>query len=170
MWDPFATAFLKAARPGWQPPSSYDLSNSLLDKTQADITVLNNITMAKDASVTIQLDEWSDVNSTSLINVAIYAGYPIFWKSVNPGATRHTREYIAGIIGEAIDTAEFGAKIQAGVTDNPSTMKAAWQKRPGVTCYGCAAHILNLLANDFRSKITTVGEVFENNKKSGDFF
>jgi len=53
MSDPFVTAFLKAARPGWQPLSAHDLANSLLDKTEADITVLNNNTMAKAASVTI---------------------------------------------------------------------------------------------------------------------
>jgi len=128
MSDPFVNAFLKAARPGWQPP-------------EANIIVLNNNTMAKAASVTIQLDGWSDVNTThtiytSLINVVIYAGYPLLWKSIYPGATRHTGEYIAGIICEAIDTAELGAKIQAVVIDNPSLMKAAWRKRPGVVVMG----------------------------------
>jgi len=52
------------------------------------------------------------------------------------------------------------------VIDNPSTMKAAWligiENKPGVTCYGCAAHISNLLASDFREKITTKGEVLGN--------
>jgi len=56
MLDPFLIAVLKAARPGWQPPSPYDLANSLLDKTEADITVLNNNKMEKAASVTLQLD------------------------------------------------------------------------------------------------------------------
>jgi len=145
MSDPFVIAFLEAARPVWQPHSPYDLANSLLDKTEADITVLNSNTMAKAASVTLQLDGWSDVNGTSLINVAIYAGYPIFWKTINPGipgATGHIGEYIAGIICEAIDTAEFRSKIKYMVTPNPSTMKVAWrivlEKKPGVTCFGCA--------------------------------
>jgi len=44
---------LKTARPGWQPPISNDLANSLLDKTEADITVLNNNTMVNAAPVTL---------------------------------------------------------------------------------------------------------------------
>jgi len=44
MSDPFMIE-LKAARPGWQPPTPNDLAKSLLDKTEADITVLNYNTM-----------------------------------------------------------------------------------------------------------------------------
>lgn len=44
------------------------------------------------------------------------------------------------------------------------------EQRPSVSCYGCAAHVINLLAGDFR-KMEINEEVLEKKtKKSVDFF
>jgi len=42
-------------------------------------------------------------------------------------------------------------------------------KAPWVNCYGCAAHVLNLLASDLRNT-GVVAEVLEKNKRVTTFF
>ena len=46
----------------------------------------------------------------------------------------------------------------AVVTDNASSMKKAWKllarKHPELTCYGCAAHSLNLVFSDLLQLVT----------------
>ena len=45
-------------------------------------------------------------------------------------------------------------KVRAVITDQPTVMAATWQKieeqNPHITCYGYAAHVINLLSGDFR--------------------
>jgi Protein of unknown function (DUF 659) len=58
---------------------------------------------------------------------------------------------------------EVGASKFVGVvTDNASNMKAAWRKieadYPHISCYGCAAHGLNLLLSDL-GKLGTASDV-----------
>jgi len=62
MSDPFLIDFFKAIRPGYQPPSAYDLANSLSDTTKVDISMLNGNALQKTASVKLELDEWNDEN------------------------------------------------------------------------------------------------------------
>jgi len=64
-------------------------------------------------------------------------------------------------------------KVRSIVTDQPSVMTAAWDivetLKPWVHCYGCGAHVINLLAADFR-KIPDVNQVLEDNRKIVCFF
>ena len=43
------------------------------------------------------------------------------------------------------------------------------EKKPEITCYGCAAHVLNLLASDLR-KIPSVSVTLDNNRRIANFF
>ena len=66
----------------------------------------------------------------------------------------HTGEYIAEKISDVIQEVkeECGKTTIAVVTDNTSNMKKSWRlledKYPDLTCYGCAAHSLNLVLSD----------------------
>jgi len=115
------------------------------------------------------------VNHTSLINVAMYAGWPIFLKSIDPGMQRHDSEYIASTILDVINEQpeDCKAKIRTVITDQPSVMKAAWEKveerASGVHCYGYSAHIENFLAGDF-TKIESVANIVDLNCKVSNFY
>ena len=72
----------------------------------------------------------------------------------------HTGEYIAEKVSEIIQEVkqECGKMTVAVVTDNASNMKKAWKlvarKHPELTCYGCAAHSLNLVFSDLLQLMT----------------
>jgi hypothetical protein len=75
----------------------------------------------------MQLDGWSDINRASIINVALYAGRPIFLKSIDPGINRHDAKLICETVITAIDgLGEAKHKVKAIVTDQPTVMTAAW--------------------------------------------
>jgi len=175
--NPFLKEFFKAIRPGWQPPSAYQLSHGLLDETYSGVSKEIKETMAKATSFTLQLDGWSDVNSASLINVAVYAGQPIFLQSIDPGIQRHDANFIKdtvlGVIDAQIEAGVSADKFRAVVTDQPTVMTSAWQlleaSRPGMVCYGCGAHVVNLLASDFR-KLPVVNETLQKNQQLSKFF
>jgi len=128
------------------------------------------------------------------VNVAIYAGIPIFVKSLQPGALRHDSDFMAKTITDVIEkTPSLFSAIDSGlgdaadnlddvieqhkfhsvVTDQPSVMTSAWSKveqnKPWVHCYGCGAHVLNLLAGDFR-KIPEISDILDKNRKISTLF
>ena len=114
------------------------------------------------------------------MNISVYADRPIFLKSIKPGVERHNAAYIAQTIFEAMEHGSGNDGINISerhfrsiVTDQPTVMTAAWriveEKKPWVHCYGCSAHILNLLAGDLR-KIEYVSLVVEQNRQISNFF
>ena len=76
----------------------------------------------------------------------------------------HTREYIAEAVSGVIDEVkqECGKMPKALVTDNVSNMKKSWkllgEKYLELTCYGCAAHSMNLNFGDLM-KLETLKKV-----------
>ena len=179
MNNPFLQEFLKKIRPSWHPPSAYQLSTKLLNLTSANVDKVVAQAIQEAPNVTIQLDGWSDINRHSLINVAAYACRPIFLKSIDPGAQRHDAPFIADQILQVINNNNNEipyvnkSQFRSVVTDQPSVMKAAWnlvaKEAPWVNCYGCGAHVMNLLASDLR-KIDVVANVLEQNRKISIFF
>jgi len=175
MNNPFLKDFFAKIRPGWKMPTAYTLSTSLLDSTERKVDALISEAMKNATNLTLQLDGWSDVNRVSLINVAMYAGKPIFLKSVEPGLQRHDAEYISSTIIDIVNsqTDDNKRKVRSVVTDQPSVMKAAWkivnEKIPSINCYGCGAHVINLLACDFR-KIPSITDIIEKNRKIANFY
>jgi hypothetical protein len=88
---------------------------------------------------------------------------------------RHDAAFISNTILAVVESQKEDQqkKFQSVVTDQPSVMTAAWklveEKKPWITCYGCGAHALNLLASDLQ-KITRVAVALEHNKKVAKFF
>lgn len=77
------------------------------------------------------------------------------------GSASHTAEYMCDEISNVIK--ELGPqKVIALCTDNAANMKKSWvllqEKFPGLECYGCLAHGLNLIFGD-SLKINTIGKV-----------
>jgi hypothetical protein len=179
--NPFMKDFLQAIRPGWHPPSAYQLGNKLLDQTAAKVNRMVEQAIVDTANITVQADGWSDVNRKSVINIALYAGRPIFHSSVDPGAQRHNAEFIANTILNVVNgncelsgqSAIDKYKFRSVVTDQPSVMRAAWDiissKAPWINCCGCAAHVLNLLAVDL-CNIDIVSETLDSNRNISRFF
>ena len=88
----------------------------------------------------------------------------VFWKSIHTEMQSHTREHIAepvsGVINEVKQ--ECGKMPIALITDNASNMKKSWkllrEKYSELTCYGCAAHSMNLIFGDLM-KLETLKKV-----------
>jgi hypothetical protein len=172
--NPYLCEFIQKIRPSYKLPTSHALANQLLDDTYVSVNTTVQEALTKALALTMQLDGWSDINRASIINVALYAGSPIFLKSIDPGINRHDAKLICETVITAIDgLGEAKHKVKAIVTDQPTVMTAAWklieEQRPSVSCYGCAAHVINLLAGDFR-KMEINEELLEKNKKICRFF
>jgi len=134
--NPFVQDFLRKVRPAWHPPSAYKLSTTLLDATSAEVDQIVRDAIHNAPSVTLQLDGWSDVNRTSLVNIALYTGRPIFLKSIDAGVQRHDAQFIAqtmlDVINNKCDSQEspllqgVDMKCKAVETDQPSVMQLVW--------------------------------------------
>jgi len=170
----YVAEFFRLIKPGWTPPSPYELSTRLLNAIYGEVDQLNQAAISKAPVVALMIDGWSDVARGSVLNVALFAGIPIFWRSIPPSADRHDAQMVAGVICDVIDSSrDVSEKIRAVVTDNAAVMVAAWReverRKPTIKCYGCGAHVFNLLAGDMK-KIAYVGGVIEENRKLAVFF
>lgn len=140
-------------RPSLKLPSRHQLSNKLLNDEYDRVkrSVDEKIHSAK--TVGIQIDGWSNIRNESIVNVLLTTPEPVLYKIVDTKAARHEATFMSNIISEVID--EIGLeKIMSIITDNARNMTASWNVLAGkypnsmFSCYGCAAHILNLLIHD----------------------
>ena len=187
--------FFKRIRPSYRPPSAYKLAHNLLDTISDQVDKENSTIIDKGINLTVLVDGWTDVTNASLVNVAVFAGSPIFLKSIAPGANRHDAELIAKTILDVIEktpadlktvtnkskgqddiqTVQYvdERKFRSVVTDQPAVMTAAWKiiecAKPWVHCYGCGAHVINLLAGDI-GKIPEISSELDNNRKISVIF
>jgi len=104
----------------------------------------------------------------SIVNIALWR--PVILKSIDPGISRHDAKFIVDLIIDTIESEEpsignIEDEVRAVVTDQPSVITSAWKefekRKPLVNCYGYGAHVINLLAGDFR-KLDCVYNVLEN--------
>ena len=158
--------FFAIIRPSWKPPSRYVLSGSLLDaefkKSSSDVEA---IVESADVLAVIT-DGWTNVNMKPIINFILTTPTPVFVKSIATGENEHTGDYIAKEISDVIRE-HNPSKVLAVVSDNASAMRKAWEfitfQFPHIQCYGCSAHIFNLLAQD-TCKMKTPMAVINNAK------
>ena len=74
---PSLVEFVRKLRPSYKLPSAYQSSHGLLDTVASKIEQTNRLAFSRASNLTVMLDGWTDVNNTSLVNVAIYAGISI---------------------------------------------------------------------------------------------
>lgn len=101
--NPYLNEFIKKLRPSYKLPTVHCLSNQLLDDTFASVNDVEKEAVSQVPAMTLQLDGWTDINRASLVNVGLYAGRPVFLKSVDQGVRRHDAKFIANTVIETID-------------------------------------------------------------------
>lgn len=124
--------------------------------------------------LTVISDGWSNKRSESIINYVIATPTPLFYKSTETGANRHTADYIANGIDEVIvEISGDSEKVWAILTDNANNMKAAGRilksKYPNINIIGCAAHGLNLLFGDIIG-LPTFNDIYKKSKDIVKYF
>lgn len=138
-------------RPAYVLPSSYQLSNKLLDSEVNNIKCFVEKLIVGSHCLGLMCDGWSNIRNESIINFVITAPKPVFYKSLPTLTERHTGDYMAKVMIEIIKEVGPG-KVFGIVTDNAANMKKAWReinnKYEHITTYGCVAHTLSLLIND----------------------
>jgi hypothetical protein len=92
--DPYWISFFKHLRPAYQPPSRYQLSNSLLDREYSFIQNQIKIKIENADALTLVSDGWTDNTGNSLINILFCTPTPVFFKAVDSKMEPHTGKYI----------------------------------------------------------------------------
>ena len=148
--------FLRAMgilRPGYEPPSRRQLSNQMLDDCYTSLQAKMKADIANARYVSLTTDAWTNVKGESVINFIILLPKPVFFEAVYTADNRHSSSYLSEITSNVIK--EIGVeKVVAVVMDNAKanasaakTLQSEYKGTP-LTCVGCAAHWLNLLAKD----------------------
>ncbi|XP_034935220.1 uncharacterized protein [Chelonus insularis] len=157
--NPYWLKFFNALRPSFNLPSRNQISNNLLDSVFVRTQNMVNEKIESATTVGVQCDAWSNIRKEGIINFIVTTPAPVFFKTFPTGTESQTALYISEKIGSVIDA--LGIKKVIGIcTDNCAAMKSAWtlidQKYnvDKLYCYGCAAHILNLLMKDIGSQAT----------------
>lgn len=146
----------KAGIGGYQPPSYQAIRTTLLDAKKA--AVQRSVEDRTKLSIekyggTICSDGWSDVTSRPLINMMLVCPVgEVFLGSVDTTGKKKDIAYVANEMAKYIE--EVGPQnIVQICTDNASTMLGAVKKLqidyPHLYGQGCAAHILDLLLEDW---------------------
>lgn len=172
---------IKSLRPEYSPPARKQIAGDLLECTYrkerkkcAD-SLQNEI-------VTLGLDGWSNIHNEPIICVTLTTknGNTFLVDTIDTSGTAHTGENLYSIATETIRKCEsdFKCFVSSIVTDNARNVQKMRDlfnneneeinKNNAIT-YGCAAHILNLLANDInypnvKEQILCVIKYFRNNQ------
>jgi len=146
-------AFFKALPPAYVLPSRFQLSNSLLDAEFERVRVDMFEKLASTDAVAIMADGWSNIRNEPIINFVISMPQPVFWQSIHTKLESHSGDYIANQVAEVIDDLSKSRKvIVTFISDNANNMKKDWkllqERYLYLSCYGCAAHGLNLVFSD----------------------
>jgi hypothetical protein len=163
--------------PGYVPPNERQLANDLLDKvylSEQNICFEN----FKNEIVCLTLDGWSNVNNNSIICACIIKknGFVALVDTIDTSGHAHTSQYLQDLTLKICHETEIknGCKIRSLVTDNASNMTKMRKNveemdRSNIICYGCSAHIMNLLAHDLgkdfgpiQKQIVSISKYFRN--------
>ena len=145
--------FAKMVRPSYSLPSRKALATRMLDQAYEELKTKVNNMLENAKHITIATDAWTDVNGQSAINFIAMTPTPIFYEAVYTRESRHTAAYLSNTTADIINRIGAG-KVVAVVTDNAPSNVSAWNMLAGqfsdtmLTCIGCSAHWLNLLAKD----------------------
>lgn len=163
-------------RPGYIPPTRKDISGHLLDTIHEE-EKLKCSTILNGQMVCLGLDGWSNVHNEPIIcaTITTKTGDVYLIDTIDTSGHAHTAEYLAEVAIESIKNCQnnFKCIVRSVVTDNAANvtkMRLLLQSRTdlNVITYGCSAHVLNLLANDFqyssiKEQIMKVIKYFRNN-------
>ena len=150
-------------------PSRYLVSEPLLVSEYHQTCAATLAKVAAVDAVAVMCDGWSNIRHEPIINFTLSVPQSVFWKSTHTALQSHTGEYIAEKVSDVIQEVkkECGRMTVAVVTDNASNMKKSSKflenKYSKLTCYGCAAHGLNLVFSGLL-KLVTLKQVKDQGK------
>lgn len=175
---PHVKKAIEMLRPGYQPPSRFNLANELLDEIHDEEKQKCFLTV-KDQTVNLSIDGWSNVHMDPIICccVTTESGQVYLLDSIDTSGKPHTADYLTEIAKDLIKKCkdDYECRVGSFVTDNASAMtrmrqelRAEYENVEGILTYGCGAHILNLLSKDLdikevRENIVKIVKYFRNN-------
>ncbi|XP_055845077.1 uncharacterized protein LOC129911335 [Episyrphus balteatus] len=171
---------IEMLRPGYQPPSRFDLGNTLLEEIYNEEKE-KCFSSVKDQTVNLSIDGWSNVHMEPIICgcVTTETGEVYLLESIDTSGKPHTADYLQEISKNLIlkCKTQYKCRVASFVTDNASAMTRmrldlrSDDDNDGILTYGCAAHILNLLSKDLdirevREHVVQVVKYFRNNHEA----
>ncbi|XP_047986596.1 uncharacterized protein LOC125226609 [Leguminivora glycinivorella] len=150
-------------RPGYRPPSAYEIGNPILEKNYAETMTICKEKLTNQ-TVCMSQDGWSNVHTEPLVcsNIVTAQGDSIFVDCADTKENPHTALNLKDIALKSIAKAkqELGVTVRSFVTDsaaNERLLRSHLEKTEDVDIiqYGCSAHILNLLAKDLEIPAVT---------------
>ena len=122
------------------------------------------IKVAESDAVAITCNGWSNIRHEPIINFLLSVPQSVFWKSIHTEMQNHAGEYIAGAVSGVFDEIKQDCRKMpiVLVKNNANKMKKSWkllgEKYSELTCYGSAAHSMNLISGDLM-KLDTLKKV-----------
>jgi hypothetical protein len=145
---PLFADFVHDLRPAYRLPSRQRLSNELLESSYFKARNYVDSEVERAQSVCIVLDAWTNCRNEPVVGFTVTTPKPFFLRAIFSGETRHTADFFFQKVSDIMQSIGPN-RVTAVVTDNAAAMKAMWKKAedayPGLVCFGCAAHSLNLL-------------------------
>ena len=143
-------------RPGYSPPSRYNVGGNLLVKVQSSLMDTCRLTL-ENKTVSLSLDGWSNVHNEPVVCVSVTTdkGDSFLTDTIDTSGYAHTSDYLTLLAENSIKTCEdkFKCRVGSVVTDNAANMAKMRRHLEenisrDILTYGCSAHLLNLLAQD----------------------
>jgi len=119
MNNPALQEFIKKIRPRYRPTKHLSVGTQSVGYLSGQVDKENSNTIDKAINLTLIVDGWTDVNHASLVNVAVFAGSPMFLKSVAPAANRHNAEFIVKTILDITEKTPADFKTVTNKSEGP---------------------------------------------------
>lgn len=153
-------------RPGYNPPDRKEIAGRLLD-TLYDEEIKKCSKDLEFQTVCLSSDGWSNITNDPIIcnTITKNDGSVILIETLDTSGMSHSSDNLLNSIRNTIEITEkkYKCKIKSFVTDSAANMKKMREDLAEISqiiCYGCSAHSLNLLAQDF-GKLNNNGVVRE---------
>ncbi|XP_058779267.1 uncharacterized protein LOC131653196 [Vicia villosa] len=156
---------------GYKPPSYHDIRGKHL-KTKVES--INSILVEHKAAwkkfgCTIMSDGWTDQKRRTIINFLVNSPMGTFFlKSIDASGISKTSDKVFKMLDDIVEEVGVENVVQI-VTDNAANYKLAGQmlmdKRNMLYWTPCAAHCIDLMLEDFESKIPMHKEIIASGKK-----
>jgi hypothetical protein len=158
----------------FKPPSPYQLLGTLLNAEFTDLQAKMKIKLAPylcKYGIMLAGDGATNTNGEPVLNMFECCGnITHFVECRNVGGTKKSKEYIAEMFIDQINSMDDPRDVVAVTTDNG--VRSSWpiiqDKCPWIVCVPCQPHVLNLLCKDI-GKLPGVSDVFANLAKLRKF-
>ena len=147
-------------------PTQYEMANLIQMRLNKWATNEVNNLVDKVETVTIALDNWTNVRKKSVINMMLCTPQSIFYKSIEVDGDTEDAPYYSDLILKEI--VKLGImKVSAVISDHAaayvSAKKLISNVHPHIIGVGCSAHLANLLIKDLM-KLKSLDEIIDEAK------